>query len=147
MTDPSVKASSRYRRVFDKGFPKGGTIMKGRLDVGRRAAGCVALLALAATLLAVSAAQAGTSALNLAYGGEAYGSLVKVGTAVTSGPTFRATLSPCVAKAGDSNTNSGVSTIVPNALSTGTVSNAVTTSATSTSGSTRSTSTIQNVKA
>lgn len=103
------------------------------------------LLALAAALLVATGAQASTSALNFAYAGQAYGSYVKVGTVVTSGPTFRASLGACTAKAGDVNTNSGASTNIPNVLSTGTVSNSVRTSADSSSGTTRSSATVQNV--
>ena len=119
--------------------------MNGRLQIGRRGAVIGGLLALAAALLAVSAAQASTSALNFVYAGQAYGSSVNVGSVVTSGPTFRASLGACTTKPGDVDTNSGASTNVPNILSTGTVSNAVRTYADSSSGSTRSTATVQNV--
>jgi hypothetical protein len=119
--------------------------MNSRLHIGRRAAVLAGLIALAAALVTATAAQATTSPLNFAYAGQAYGSSVQVGNVFSSGPSFRALLGACTARAGDTNTNSGASTNVPGLFTTGTVSNTVKTSADSSSGTTWSSATVQKV--
>jgi hypothetical protein len=118
--------------------------MKGHMQLGRKAAALGGLLALAATLLAVTSAQASTSALKVAYRGQAWGAFVKTGNVFKLQPAFRAVLSPCRATQGSVSRNSGASANLPGALHTGTISNRVSASANSTSGTTRALSNVHN---
>jgi hypothetical protein len=95
------------------------------------------------TNLIVSQAVSGLSVPVIGVlGGSAYGSYAKVGSAVISGPTFKASM-PCLGTKGELRTNEGAGITIPLVGSTGTVTNTVRGTVNRTSATGEVTSTVQ----
>jgi hypothetical protein len=93
-----------------------------------------------------SAARAQTNPA-FAHFGEAWGTKVKIGSVLFSGPTFPAGLGGCSSNSftGSSSENAGVGVNVPQLLKTGTIANRMDTGRSGSTTFTRATSTIQDV--